>query len=122
MRVLRFIFVLGALCFPAAVAVNSIRFGYDFKEAMWRTFMTPFEGTVWAPGFTESAFSKVHLGMSAAEVNSLLGDPLRKSCDAEGCLWIYTWQDTGTANFDQRWLDFDSAGRVKEIRKSFYID
>jgi hypothetical protein len=122
MRTLRFAIIFGMLFFPVAVAINSFRFGYNFKEAYWRTLMTPFEGTVWAPGFKESAFSKLRIGMAAAEVLELLGAPIRKSCDEAGCLWIYTWQDTGTADFDQRWVDFDPSDRVKEIRKSFFID
>src|SRR3990167_2474807 len=113
MRALRGTIFFGMLLFPLVVAVNSFRFGYDFKEAYWRTLMAPFEGTVWAPGFKESAFSKLRIGMTASEVFGLLGDPLRKRCDKDGCLWIYTWQDTGTADFDQRWVDIDPRGRVK---------
>ncbi len=122
MKALRFAIAFGILFFPVAVAINSFRFGYNLKEAYWRTLMTPFEGTVWTPGFKESAFSRLRIGMAAAEVFALLGDPIRKSCGDFGCLWIYTWQDTGSADFDQRWVIFDSSEHVKEIRKSFFID
>jgi hypothetical protein len=121
MKLFRFVFMI-SLLFPAAMAINSYRFGYGFENAFWRTLMTPFEGTVWAPGFKESTFSKISVGMPSLEVFRLLGDPIRKDCDHTGCLWIYTWQNTGTADFDKRWLDIDLAGRVKEVKKSFFID
>ncbi len=108
--------------FLGVMAVHSIRFGYGPEDAFWRTLMSPFEGTVRAPGFSESAFTKVRIGMIAADVAKLLGDPLRKSCGDFGCLWIYTWQDSGTADFDQRWVLVDATERVSEIRKSFFID
>ncbi len=122
MKALRIAIIVGMLFFPVAVAINSYRFGYNFKEAYWRTLMTPFEGTVWAPGFSEAAFSKVRVGMLSLEVFQLLGNPIRKECGQKECLWIYTWQDTGTADFDQRWVIFDPSERVMEVRKSFFID
>lgn len=108
--------------FGAVMAVNALKFGYGPEDAFWRTLMTPFEGTVWAPGFSEAAFSKVKVGMAANEVASLLGEPLRKDCGDKNCFWSYTGQDTGTADFDQRWVIVGNSGRVEEIRKSFFID
>lgn len=114
-----------ALCgglFLGVMAVNSLRLGYGPEDSFWRTLMSPFEGTVRAQGFSESAFTKIRIGMMAAEVTRLLGEPLRRSCGVYGCLWIYTWQESGTADFDQRWVLVDAKARVSEIRKSFFID
>lgn len=108
--------------FGLATLLNAARFGYGPNDAFWRTLLTAFEGTVWAPGFSEAAFLKVRTGMVASEVASLVGDPLRKDCGEHRCIWIYTWQDTQTADFDQRWVIFGATKRVEEIRKSFYID
>lgn len=108
--------------FFAAVAANSYRFQYGAEDAFLRTLMSPFEGTVWAAQFRETAFAKVEVGMNASEVIGLLGNPLRRDCGTTGCFWIYTWHDSDTADFDQRWVVFDVAERVIEIRKSFYID
>lgn len=108
--------------FGLGVVFNAVRFGYGPDDAFWRTLMVPFEGTVWAPGFSEAAFSKLRLGMPSSEVTSLLGEPLRKDCGEDECFWIYTWQDTQTADFDQRWVIFDLSDRVQEVRKSFFID
>ena len=113
---------LGGLLFFAIMIVNAVRFQYGLEDAFWRTFMTPFEGTVWAPGFKESEFAKVREGMKAGEVLNLLGEPLRRDCDKNDCFWIYTWQNTGTADFDQRWVIVDANEHVIEIRKSFFID
>ncbi len=121
MKFLKFL-SLGILLFFTMMTVNAFRFQYGFGDAFWRTVMIPFEGTVWAPGFQESEFLKVRIGMLAGEVVKLLGEPIRKSCDEKDCFWIYTWQDTGTADFDQRWVIVDSTEHVIEIRKSFFID
>jgi len=122
MRLIAMLVFLSCLPFPTAVAFNSYRFGYGLKDAFWRTLMTPFEGSVWAPGFSEAAFSKVKIGMHSSEVFQLLGAPIRNPNGLTGSIWMYTWQETGSADFDQRWLDFDPSGHVKEIRKSFFID
>jgi hypothetical protein len=111
-----------SVLFVLTIVVNAARFQYGIEDAFWRTFMTPFEGTVWAPQFEESRFSKIKVGMSAPEVLKLLGHPLRKDCGNEDCFWIYTWHDTGTTDFDQRWVIFSLVGRVIEVRKSFFID
>lgn len=111
-----------ALAFAFMTTINALRFQYGFNDAFWRTLMSPFEGTVWAPGFKESEFLKVREGMLAMKVTQLIGEPLRKDCGTKRCFWIYTWQDTPTADFDQRWVVFDLAERVVEVRKSFFID
>ncbi len=108
--------------FSAAVLTNMMRFHYDAKEAIWRTILAPCEGTVWAKGFSVDNFEKVRTGMTEGEIQTLLGDPLRKSCDLENCFWIYSYGDTGTVDFDQRWLLTSTEGKVTEVRKSFFID
>jgi hypothetical protein len=114
-------FLISGMIFVTCVTINAVRFQYGLSDAFWRTIMTPFEGTVWASEFKESEFSKVQIGMLETEVMRLLGSPLRKDCN-EKCFWIYTWQVTGTADFDQRWVIFDLNQKVVEIRKSFFID
>jgi len=113
---------LGGLLFFAMMIVNAVRFQYGPEDAFWRTLMTPFEGTVWAPGFKESEFSKVRVGMMVEEVVKLLGEPIRRSCDEKDCHLTYTWHDTATADYDQRWVVVDPSERVIEIHKSFFID
>lgn len=114
--------MLLAMVFCMGMAANAFRFHYRVEDAFWRTLMAPFEGTVWSAHFSEAAFSKVEVGMASALVNELLGEPLRKECDEKECFWIYTWHDSGTADFDQRWIVFNGAEKVIEIRKSFFID
>ena len=124
MRKMKFVkaaFLANAI-FIVAVAANVLRFQYGAEDAFWRTLMSPFEGTVWTPQFSESAFAKIEVGMAASEVVGLVGKPLRRDCGTMGCFWIYTWHDSDTADFDQRWVVFDVAERVSEIRKSFFID
>ena len=101
---------------------NKVRFLYDWGNAFWRTLMTPFTGTNWAEGFSEDRFSMIRLGMSQEQVTSILGRPLDQGCGKTSCSWIYSYQDTGTADFDRRWILFDYDGKVDEIKNDFYID
>ncbi|HAZ12727.1 MAG: hypothetical protein A2X86_13995 [Bdellovibrionales bacterium GWA2_49_15] len=122
MKAIKYLVLMTAV-FACAVAVNMHRFGYNLNDGFWRTLMFPFEGTVWAPRFTEDNFNKIKQGMSASSVREILGEPLRQDSEcSEICFWYYTGQDTGTADFDQRWIVFNNANQVMEIRKSFFID
>jgi len=116
------LFFICTFLFFTLMSYNIFRFGYGLNDGLWRTLMTPFEGTVWSPGFSEKAFSKIKINMTSTELGSLLGEPLRKDCGENNCFWIYTWQDSGTADFDQRWVVLNKENRVIEVRKSFFID
>lgn len=113
---------LVVMVFALFTAFNKVRFHYDWSEALKRTAMTPFVGTLWADGFSELNFSKVRIGMSEIEVRTLLGVPLQKWVGTEGYTWLYSWQDTPTADYERRWVSFDSKGLVDEVIHEFYID
>ena len=100
---------------------NMSRFHYSFTEAAYRTILFAIEDTVWQTGFSESQFSKLYIGMDEQEVYSLLGNPLRKTCDNTNCEWIYTWQRTSNSSFDRREVIFNIEGRVTKIRHEFFI-
>ncbi|MGB0454072.1 MAG: outer membrane protein assembly factor BamE domain-containing protein [Bacteriovoracaceae bacterium] len=112
-----------SIIFLFGVGINMYRFGYGFEDGFFRTLLAPMEGTVWADGFSEEAFDKISIGMTAEQVFSILGEPLEKDSDCHKlCFWTYSWQDTQTADFDQRWVVFNSQNQVIEKRKSFFID
>lgn len=121
---MKFVRLSGTLIFlfTFSIAINMYRFNYGINDGFWRTLMAPFTGTIWAPSFSESNFDQIKISMNSVQVLSLLDEPLRKDCDIKECFWIYTSQDTSTADFDQRWVIFDNADKVIEIRKSFFID
>ena len=105
--------------------INMYKFGYDLKDGFFRTLSVSLfmEGTVFAAGFSEEAFSKVKLDMDFNQVLELLGEPLQKDTDCQKwCFWTYTWQNYQTDDFDQRWVIFGPDLKVVEIRKSFFID
>lgn len=108
--------------FFVVIAINMYRFDYGINDGFWRTLMVPFTGTIYAPSFSESNFNQIKISMSSAQVARLVGEPLRKDCDHMDCFWIYTNQETSTADYDQRWVILDKKERVIEIRKSFFID
>lgn len=122
MKIFKILVVIAFLFFPVAVGVNALRFDYGFEDAVWRTIVAPVEGTIWPPDFDDSKFSKIRIGMHKSEVKALLGEPLRKDCAEPPCFWRYTELEAGLPGYDQRWLIFDTEGRVIEIRKTFYLD
>jgi hypothetical protein len=123
MKILRRSFLLFAVLFGTMVVVNKVRFYYGWEDAFFRTLLAPFEDTVWAPGFSVKSFEQARLAMDKTEITKLLGEPLRKDCGEDGeCFWVYSWQATGTDDFDQRWVVFNKEGRVSELRKGFFID
>jgi hypothetical protein len=121
-KVYRLTKVILGLYLLFATPINKWRFGYGWGEAFGRTVMAPMTGTLWAKDFSERKFSSVHLGMTRPEVVQLLGKPLREGCGDSGCTWLYSWQDTGTADFDRRWVGFDLKGHVDRIYHDFFVD
>jgi hypothetical protein len=59
--------------------------------------------------------------MTTDEAAQILGEPLRKNC-SDTCVWIYTWQQASTLDFDQRSLVFDKNMRLKEKIRGYFID
>jgi SmpA / OmlA family len=103
---------------------NMYKYGYGVNDAFWRIAWAIDEGTIWAPNFSEENFDKLKIGMTDKEVLLLMGKPLNaleETC-VNSCFWFYTKQDSGTSDFDQRWVVFNRDKRVSEIRKSFFID
>ena len=116
-------FITICILLSFAVLENMFQFGYGVNDAFWRVVWSIDEGTVWADNFSEEKFNQVEVGMTQKEVLLLLGRPLNKIHEHKaGHFWYYTRQDTGTSDFDQRWVVFDSNATVEEVRKSFYID
>jgi len=123
---LKYIFTLiTVLIFGVLVGTlnNMYEYGYGLNDAFWRVVWAIDEGTIWAPNFSEENFDKIKLGMKDKEVLALMGKPLNleEKC-FDDCFWLYTKQDSGTSDFDQRWIVFNGERRVREIRKSFFID
>lgn len=117
-RAMLLVFVL----FGGSLIANKLRFHYDWGNAFWRTLLAPFTGTVWPENFSEIGFSKIKVGIPKSEVTALAGEPLRKSCDEDGCLWSYAGQEMDELSYDRRWVSFDANDRVTKIRHEFYID
>lgn len=103
MKIRRISFIL-ALSLVVMFIFNKVRFHYGWRNAFFRTVLAGFEATRWAPEFSLDAFEQA-------------------DCDALGeCIWIYSWQITGTDDFDQRWIVFNPKGKVSEVTISFFID
>ncbi len=84
--------------------------------------------TVYASGYSESQFRRVRIGMTPGEVNSILGQPLRKGstsqCWGHDESWIYSEPPPpGTIgdNYWRRWVLFNY-GKVTAIVDDYYED
>ncbi len=79
------------------------------------------EDTRFAPGYSHAKFSQVKVGMSAADVLSLLGPPLeqRQSDDGKERWW---WsRSPGSHSYRFRLVVFEG-GQVSRIVHEFYVD
>ena len=100
--------------------------GLGFGTARWWT-RYHFE-TVYSPGYSESRFRRVRIGMTPTEVESIVGHPIRK--DSTSQRWS-PWENSiyseppphGTIgdNYWRRWVLFND-GRVSAIVDDYYED
>lgn len=81
------------------------------------------EHTRYAAGYREESFRALRLGASEATALSQLGEPLARRSFADGrTIWYYSEQATGTDNYLQRNLTFDSRGKLVRKYSRFYVD
>lgn len=69
--------------------------------------------TLWAPGFTESAFLSVQPGMDRKQVYALLGKPLWASDEKDETIEGWT-KAAGDGHYQYRAVTFADADRVAE--------
>jgi outer membrane protein assembly factor BamE (lipoprotein component of BamABCDE complex) len=82
------------------------------------------ESTVNAKGYSEHRFRTIKIGMTASQVEAIMGTPLRKgSHPAFGLAdpWFYTYHEDMTANYKRRWVVFNN-GRVVAVINDFWVD
>jgi outer membrane protein assembly factor BamE (lipoprotein component of BamABCDE complex) len=109
------------IAFVSSTLINAIRYRYSLTDALLRTIFFIFEDTRWAKDYTEEGFDRLTIGMTTEEATQILGEPLRKNC-SNTCVWVYTWQQASTLDFDQRSLVFDENMRLKEKIRGYFID
>jgi outer membrane protein assembly factor BamE (lipoprotein component of BamABCDE complex) len=85
----------------------------------------PAIGTTFSPDYSENGFNQIRMGMNRAEVQALIGDPLKIApMINHGEQWYYS-QDGG--NFgDFAWLfraiNFNQHGTVTGIERAVFYD
>ena len=78
--------------------------------------------TVYAPGYDEGRFRSVRPGMTAVQVEAILGEPLiRLAANRGDEVWRYTSGATGASNHWRRWV-FLKAGKVDFTLSDFFWD
>jgi outer membrane protein assembly factor BamE (lipoprotein component of BamABCDE complex) len=75
--------------------------------------------TVYSNSYDERRFEKIQVGMTAEEVESLMGVPRSKEPIDGYETWMYTEQGNQTISFWRRWVIFDK-GRVFRILNDYY--
>lgn len=78
--------------------------------------------THYAPGFTEAKFASLKEGMTAAEVETIMGPPLARIEYKDGeVLWTYSDRDDDTCGYEKRCVHLES-GKVTIIEKMTWIE
>lgn len=78
--------------------------------------------TEFAPGYSEDGFSRIHLGMTKAQVEALVGRPLHDSPLTErGIGWYYS-RSPGDTDYRCRAVLFEDYQTVTRIHTEFYVD
>ena len=84
--------------------------------------------TIYAPGYSEGHFRKVRVGMTAGEVEAIMGHPLRRDSTSQRWApyenWIYSDPPPPGSigdNYWRRWVMFEG-GRVAVIVDDYYED
>jgi hypothetical protein len=105
-----------------AIAVLALGFG----TARW--WVRYHFWTVYAPGYSESQFQRVRIGMTPNEVESIMGGPIRKDSTSQRWspfeTWIYSEPPPdGTIgdNYWRGWVLFND-GKVAAIVNDYYED
>ena len=81
-------------------------------------------GTIYSQQFSEERFRTIQVGMTTAEVEAVMGPPLRKvpwGSPSDDEMWFYSEGLNSTANFWRRWLLFQK-GKVSAVIDDFWED
>jgi hypothetical protein len=89
----------------------------------------PFFGfcTFYSARYSESRFNTIRVGMTGAEVEGVIGPPLRKQRWNEHAgppneeMWEYSARRDVTANFWRRWVLFEN-DKVSHVISDFWVD
>ena len=93
----------------------------DSPDQLLAAILHP-HSTAYAPGYNESRFRAVRIGMATSQVERLAGSPLERRpawWPAGDDLWLYTRGRTSTGR--RRWVVFRK-GKVVEVINNFYVD
>lgn len=116
------LFLYALIIYTLSIFYNKVYYQYNLTDSFKRTTLSLFTGTIYASNYSEKNFHKVHIGMPQEKVEELLGKPLRVDYGPLGTSYIYSNQDTPTADYDRRWISFNQSQQVDEIESRFYID
>jgi outer membrane protein assembly factor BamE (lipoprotein component of BamABCDE complex) len=79
------------------------------------------EDTEWAPKYSDSGFRRVRLGMSRAEVHTLLGPPLESWTRDDKRFYEEWTRSPSDTHYRRRYIVFEN-GTVVEVRAMVYFD
>ena len=81
--------------------------------------------TIYAPGYDESRFRTLRIGMSRDQVESIMGHPLEKDSNSKRWTplenWIYSESPPLWDDYWRRWVMFDN-DKVVAIVDDYFVD
>jgi hypothetical protein len=102
------------------IAVAWLCVGLSVARGLYYSF-----ATIYAVGYSESQFRKVHLGMTCQQVGEIMGSPRRKDSTSQRWAglenWIYSDPPYIADNYWRRWVMFEN-GKVVAIVDDYYTD
>jgi hypothetical protein len=110
--------VVGAI---AVVAIVFQKATLDGWQGVFLPLLSEGSATVYAPRYSYFAFRRVQIGMRAAEVKELIGEPLRIVSRPNREAWVYS-DSPASRSYRMREVMFDPRGRVTEVVAEFVFD
>jgi hypothetical protein len=118
--------IIIAVCF--AILFVTAAFIYNYRIPLMCRFLTIFNDTVYADGYSEKKYEKIQLGITTQEVFRLIGRPLYElDLTQEGgtngpdhaCYW--TKSKSGDGDYFFRSVFFQD-GKVSKKLSYYYVD
>ncbi|MEW6203330.1 MAG: hypothetical protein AB1546_15230 [bacterium] len=123
-RIVRKIFILIA-SFNLFMFLISLFFyiGINFLSVFYLDDQVYYHETLYAAGYNDKQFRRVHQGDNIYDVKEKLGDPLRiLHCENGTNIWKYTIQGPKGTHYVVREIEIGRDKKVKRTRAFYFVD
>ena len=118
-----FVVLAAVLAFLVFISWPVVRYRYTVSDSYLYLLTIGRNATHYGPRYSDSALTKVRIGMSREEVQGILGEPLRRYSYVEtNECWRYSLPASQSGHYHNRSVSFSLDGRVIDVYKGFYFD